>query len=161
FGREERLRLIATAIEGVGGGGRAVAIVGDPGVGKTALLKAAAEDAGRRGLTVLSVRGTEEEAHRPFAALHRLLEPILDPGAGLPPRHRAALLGAFGIAEGDAAPDRFFVALAVLELIADAGADTPVVLVVDDPHWVDNASRDAIGFVARRIETEPAVLLLA
>jgi hypothetical protein len=161
FGREAEIRDIVAALDGIAGRGYALAIVGDPGVGKTALLRAAADQAGSRGLTVLSVRGTQEEAHLRFAALHRLLGPVLDRADGLPPRHRAALLSAFGIASGQAAPDRFFVALAALELIADVGAKTPVALLVDDLHWVDSASRDAIGFIARRIETEPAVLLLA
>jgi len=98
-------------------------------------------------------------AHLRFAALHRLLLPVLDRADGLPSRHRAALFSAFGVADEQAAPDRFFVALAALELIADVGAKAPVVLLVDDLHWVDSASRDAIGFIARRIETERAVLL--
>jgi len=161
FGREEELRDIGAAFDGLSVGGYALAIVGDPGVGKTALLRTAADEADRRGLIVLSVRGTQEEAHLRFAALHRLLSPVLDRADGLPSRHRAALFSAFGLVDEQAAPDRFFVALAALELIADVGAKIPVVLLVDDLHWVDSASRDAIGFIARRIETEPAVLLLA
>jgi hypothetical protein len=161
FGREEELRDIGAAFDDISARGYALAVVGDPGVGKTALLRAAADEADRRGLIVLSVRGTQEGAHLRFAALHRLLSPVLDQAGALPPRHRAALLSAFGIGDDQVAPDRFFVALAALELIADVGAKTPVVLLVDDLHWVDSASRDAIGFIARRIETEPAVLLLA
>jgi DNA-binding NarL/FixJ family response regulator len=160
FGRERELREIGAAFSEMSERGSALLVVGEPGVGKSALLAAAAEDARCRGLTVLSVRGSEAEAHLRFAALHRLLSPILDRADGLPSRHRAALRSAFGTADGDAAPDRFFVALAVLELIADAGAETPVVLLIDDLDSVDSASRDAIGFVARRIESEPAVLLL-
>ena len=160
-GREHELRQIGAAFNAISEGGRALLIAGEPGVGKSSLLAAAIEDARRRGLTVLSVRGSEAEAHLRFAALQRLLSPVLDRAAGLPSRHRDALGSAFGTADGDAAPDRFFVALAVLELIADAGAQTPVVLVVDDLDALDSASRDAIGFVARRIESEPAVLLLA
>jgi DNA-binding CsgD family transcriptional regulator len=161
FGREEELRDIGAAFDAISAHGSALAVIGDPGVGKTALLGAAACEADRRGLLVLSVRGAREEAHLRFAALHRLLGPVLDRADGLPPRHRAALFSAFGLADDQATPDRFFVALAALELIADVGANTPVVLLVDDLHWVDSASRDAIGFIARRIETEPAVLLLA
>lgn len=149
------------AFDGIRERGQALTIVGDPGVGKSALLSAAAEGARHRGLTVLSARGTEAKAHLRFAALRELLEPILDRAAELPPRHQAALLAAFGMAGADATPERFFIALAVLELIADAAARTPVVLIVDDLHWVDNASRDAIGFAARRIEAEPAVMLFS
>jgi DNA-binding CsgD family transcriptional regulator len=141
--------------------GQARTIVGDPGVGKSALLAAAAADACCRGLTVLTARGREAKAHLRFAVLQELLEPILDRAAGLPPRHKAALLGAFGEAGANATPDRFFVALAVLELIADAAARNPVVVIVDDLHWVDSASRDAIAFAARRIDAEPAVMLFS
>jgi hypothetical protein len=161
FGREAELRDICAAFEGISGRGYALAVIGDPGVGKSALLRVAVDEAARRGLIVLSVRGTQEEAHLRFAALHRLLSAVLDRADGLPSRHRAALFSAFGLADEQTAPDRFFVALAALELIADVGAKTPVVLLVDDLHWVDSASRDAIGFIGRRIETEPAMLLLA
>jgi len=150
-----------SALDGIRERGQALTIVGDPGVGKTALLGAAAADARERGLTVLSARGTEAKAHLRFAVLRELLDPVLGRAGGLPPRHQAALLGAFGTADADAAPERFFIALAVLELIADAAARTPVAVIVDDLHWVDNASRDAIGFTARRIEAEPAVMFFS
>jgi len=104
FRREEELRDIGAAFDGLSVGGYALAIVGDPGVGKTALLRAAADEAARRGLIVLSVRGTQEEAHLRFAALHRLLSPVLDRADGLPSRHRAALFSAFGLADEQAAP---------------------------------------------------------
>jgi DNA-binding CsgD family transcriptional regulator len=161
IGRNEELGLVYAALGDIFERGQTLSFVGDPGVGKSALLEAAGEDARRRGLTVLSVRGNEAETHLRFAALHQLLRPILNRVEGLPPGHRAALLSAFGIAPTDPAPDRFFIALAVLELIADAGAETPIVLIVDDLHWVDGASRDAIEFVARRVAAEPAVILLA
>jgi len=161
IGRNEELRLVYAALGDISERGQTLSFIGDPGVGKSALLEAAGEDARRRGLTVLSIRGNQAETHLRFAALYQLLRPILGRVEGLPPGHRGALLGAFGMAPSDAAPDRFFIALAVLELIADAGAETPIVLIVDDFHWVDSASRDAIEFVARRIEAEPAVILLA
>jgi predicted ATP-dependent serine protease len=78
FGREHELRDIGAAFDGFSGGGRALLVVGEPGMGKSALLTAAIEDARRRGLIVLSVRGSEAEAHLGFAALQRLLGPILD-----------------------------------------------------------------------------------
>ena len=160
-GRDEELRDIGSALGGIREHGQALTIVGDPGVGKSALLSAAAADARHRGLAVLSARGTEAKAHLRFAVLRELLDPIVGRAGDLPPRHQAALLGAFGTAGASATPERFFIALAVLELIADAAARTPVVVIVDDLHWVDNASRDAIGFTARRIDAEPAVMLFS
>src|SRR5260370_16045838 len=84
IGRDEQLREIGQAFDGISVRGQALTIVGDPGEGKTALLGAAAADARGRGLTVLSVRGTEAKAHLRFAALHELLGPILDRGASKP-----------------------------------------------------------------------------
>ena len=105
FGREEELREIGAAFDGISDRGSALVFVGEPGVGKSALLSAAAETARRSGLTVLSIRGTKQEAHLRFAALQRLLSPILDRAGGLPSRDRAALLSAFGLADADAAPE--------------------------------------------------------
>ena len=82
IGREHELREIGAAFTGISERGRALLVAGEPGVGKSALLAAAVEDARRRGLIVLSVRGSEAEAHLRFAALHRLLSPILDRADG-------------------------------------------------------------------------------
>ena len=82
IGREHELREIGAAFNGISECGRALLVAGEPGVGKSALLAAAVEDARRRGLIVLSVRASEAEAHLRFAALHRLLSPILDRADG-------------------------------------------------------------------------------
>ena len=82
IGREHELREIGAAFNGISERGRALLVAGEPGVGKSALLAAAVEDARRRGLIVLSVRASEAEAHLRFAALHRLLSPILDRAHG-------------------------------------------------------------------------------
>jgi DNA-binding CsgD family transcriptional regulator len=106
------------------------------------------------------VRAAEGEAHLTFAALYQLLRPLLGRVDELPAGHRAALMSAFGLTEPGAAPDnRFFIALAALELIADAAAQTPVFIGVDDLSWLDDASLDAIEFISRRITDEQIVMV--
>ena len=159
-GRDAELALIASAVDGAAERGGTVRIAGDPGVGKSALLRAGTELAVARGYTTLSVRAAEGEAHLTFAALHQLLRPLLGRIGELPAGHRAALMGAFGLAEPGAAADNpFFIALAALELIADAAAETPVFVGVDDLAWLDDASRDAVEFISRRITDEQIVMV--
>ncbi|NMO51561.1 AAA family ATPase [Actinoplanes sp. TBRC 11911] len=132
---------------------------GEPGIGKSHLLAAAADDARSRGAQVLSATGVPSEAHLPFAGLHQLLRPLLPCVRDLPEPHRAALLAAFGMTAGP--QTFFFVALATLELLADAAARTPVVVVADDVHWLDQATVEVLAFVARRIAAEPITLWAA
>ena len=161
IGRDSELGVVIDALDRLDGGGRVVRVVGEPGVGKSALLKESALQARRRGMLVLSADGVESENHLAFSTLHRLLRPILDHVGALPSGHREALMGAFGITTSEIAPERFFIALAALELIADVSSRTPVVAIIDDGQWVDAASRDVIEFVGRRLEDEQALLLLA
>src|SRR5580658_2615119 len=93
-GREAELRLLAGLIDGALRRGSAIVLVGDPGIGKTALLRAAAERAQRAGFTVLDTAGVETEALLPYAGLHRLLRPVLGNAAALPGPLRRALLTA-------------------------------------------------------------------
>ena len=159
-GRDAELARIESAVDGVAQQGGTIRIAGEPGVGKSALLRAGAEFAVARGYTVLSVRATEGEAHLTFAALYQLLLPLLGRIGELPSGHRAALMSAFGLAESGAGPaNRFFIALAALELIADAAAETPVLVGVDDLSWLDDASLDAIEFISRRITDEQIVMI--
>jgi DNA-binding CsgD family transcriptional regulator len=159
-GRDAELAQIESAVDGVAQRGGTVRIAGNPGVGKSALLRAGAELAIARGYTALSVRASEGEAHLTFAALYQLLRPLLGRIDELPAGHRAALMSAFGLIEPGAAPDnRFFIALAALELIADAAAESPVFVGVDDLSWLDDASLDAIEFISRRITDEQIVMV--
>src|SRR5918996_3893879 len=100
------------------------------------------------------------EAELAFAGLHQLLRPILGQVDGIPGPQAAALRAAFGLEQGRV-DDRFLVSVAVLSLLAEAAERRPVLCVVDDAHWLDEASANALVFVARRLEAEGVVLLFA
>ena len=144
--------LLAAARHGRSG---ALVIRGEAGVGKTALLDYAAATAGMR---VLRGTGIESEAELPFAALQLLLRPGLGRLDGLPPPQAQALRGAFGLA-GTPAADRFLIGLAALSLLAELAGDASLLCVVDDAHWLDRASADALQFAGRRLGSEGVVLL--
>jgi len=95
-----------------------------------------------------------------FAGLHQLCAPMLDRLEGLPVPQREALRTAFGISTGPA-PDRFMVGLAVLSLLSEVGEERPLVCLVDDAQWLDHASAQVLGFVARRLAAEPVALIFA
>ena len=160
IGRDDEVRTVREIVGGAADAGGALLIFGDPGIGKTALLQAAMARADEVGTRVLTTTGVQSEAALPFAALHQLLRPVLADVDKLPPPQRKALMAAFGMVE-DRAPGMFIVALAVLNLLADLGAQRPLLIVIDDAHWLDAPSAAALAFVARRLETDPVVLLAA
>ena len=152
--------LLAEARSSRGG---ALVVRGEPGVGKSALLAdlmtRAGSDAGP-GTQILRTQGIESESPLPFAALQRLLRPVIRHVDHLPARQAAALRAAFG--ETDTATgDRFLVFLATLSLLAEVAEESPVLCVVDDAHWLDEASTAALLFVARRLGPEQIALLFA
>jgi DNA-binding CsgD family transcriptional regulator len=159
-GRGRELRALEELLERVGERGGALVVRGEAGVGKSALLEAARRMASSRGMAVLATTGVESEAHLPFAGLHQLLRPALARLDRLPEPQRAAVQAAFGMTDA-AAPDFFLIALAALDLLSDMAASRPLLLVVEDAHWLDAATCDVLGFVARRLEFEPVVLLFA
>jgi DNA-binding CsgD family transcriptional regulator len=133
-------------------------IRGDPGIGKSALLRYAEEQAGSMG--VLRAVGVESESELPFAAVHELLGPIKDKIDALPEIQRAALSGALALGP-PAQADRLTVYAAVLSLLAEAAEEQPLLCIIDDSHWIDSASAEAILFCARRIHAEGVVMLMA
>jgi DNA-binding CsgD family transcriptional regulator len=147
LGRDGELARLATLCDGARAGqGGAVLIAGVPGVGKTALLRAA--DAS--GLRVLDVTGAESEIDLPFAGLAVLLQPLLGYDAALAPPQRAALAGALALGE-PAAADPAHVLQAASALLAAAAVDAPALLLrVDDVQWLDPSSQQAVAFIARR-----------
>src|SRR5258706_960386 len=148
-------RLVESARDGSGG---ALVVHGEPGVGKTALLDEMVEKA----TTVRIVRGAgvEGETELPFAAVQQLCAPILDVRARLPGPQRDALDVAFGLSQG-AAPNPFLVALAVLGLLSEAARERGLLCVIDDAHWLDRASAQALGFAARRLAVERIAIVFA
>ena len=158
FGRDRELARLYALVDGIEEQGGALVVRGEAGIGKSALFAAAEERALHRGVTVVSTAGALSEARLSFAGLHQLLHPLLDGLDLLPDPQRRALEAAFGLAEGDA-PDLFLIGLATLGLVAERSAETPLLFVVDDAHWLDRPSSEVLGFVARRVESDPAVLL--
>lgn len=149
-------RLLAGAREGRGA---AVVVRGHAGIGKTMLLGAARQAAVESGMVVLTTNGAEAERALPFAGLHQLLGPLLGSVRALTPRLQRALRGAFG--QDDAWPDLFTVGLAVLELLGDRAARTPLLIVAEDAHWLDPETLDVLVFVARRLTVEPIAAVMA
>ena len=140
------------------GESRVLVVRGDPGVGKTALLDYLAGQA--QGCRVVRVVGMQSEMELAFAGLHQLLAPMLDRLEQLPVPQRDALRTAFGFGAGPA-PDRFLVAMAVLSLLSEVAGEQPLVCVIDDQQWLDQASAQALGFTARRLAAEPVGLVFA
>ncbi|WP_211359917.1 AAA family ATPase [Actinocorallia herbida] len=145
FGRDAEVRALTEMIDRVSDEGRCLVLLGDPGIGKTALLRAARAAARGAGFRVLGAVGVQSEAQLPFAGLHQVLRPL-----GIRPNQRQqALLTAFGLAEGER-PDIFGVALAAVDLIEAAAAQQPLAILVDDVQWLDAQSQEVLTFIAHR-----------
>ena len=154
---EEVSRLLSRAQAGSSG---VLVVRGEAGIGKTALVEQAGDTAARSGFRVQSAVGSESETQFAFAGLHQLRAPVMDRAAALPEPQRNALHVAFGQREG-AAPDRFLVGLAVLNLLAEVAENAPLLCLVDDAQWLDQASAQVLAFVARRVVAEQLALVFA
>jgi DNA-binding CsgD family transcriptional regulator len=159
LGRLPERAVLGGLLEGARAGRSGVLVLrGEPGAGKTALLEWVVGSAA--GFRVVRAAGVESEMELPFAALQQLCAPMLDRLEQLPDPQREALGIAFGLETG-AAPDRFLVGLAVLSLLSEAAEQRPLLCVVDDAQWLDQASAEALAFVARRLLAEPVAMVLA
>jgi AAA ATPase domain len=136
------------------GRSRVLVLYGEAGAGKTALLDYLAGRA--QDGQVVRAAGVQSEMELAFAGLHQLCAPMLDRLERLPVPQQEALRTAFGL-RGGPAPDRFLVSLAVLSLLS--AGEQPLFCVIDDQQWLDRASAQAFGFVARRLAAEPVGLL--
>jgi DNA-binding CsgD family transcriptional regulator len=181
-GRSVERSVVDGLLAGARAGRSGVLVVrGDPGVGKTALLDYAGAAAGAAtlgggvagdampgggappgvtGIRVLRGVGVESEAELSFAGLHVLLGPVLDRRFALPRPQRDALDGAFGLRRTESC-DRFLVGLAVLSLLAELAEDGPLLCLVDDAHWLDRSSAEALVFAARRLDAEGIAVIFA
>ena len=159
-GRDAELTRLRALVDPAPDKSSVLVVLGEAGMGKTALVAEVAKWAGGAGMRVLSVTGRESESNLAFAGLHQLLRPVAAQIPGLPGRQASALLGALGLAPDPVAPDQLMAGLAVLTLLSDLSAASPVLVIVDDAHWLDRGSLDALAFAGHRLDTEPVVLLL-
>jgi DNA-binding CsgD family transcriptional regulator len=160
IGRDVELAALRRLIDRIRHEGSSVLLRGEPGVGKSSVLQAAAA-MGRDGhALVLEASGIESESMLPFAGLHQLLRPLLNRPSSLPDVQQRALLTALGLRDGPA-PQLFLIALAALTLITDTAATQPVVLVVDDVQWIDGPTNDVLAFISRRVRHDPVVMITA
>ena len=159
IGREAELGRVERVLETARGGGSDVLVLrGQPGIGKTALLRAAIERAG--GMTVLRTRGLEGEAELPFAGLAELCEPVLALRDRLPAAQAAALDGALEL-EPAAPQARLAIGAALLGLLSLAAEERPVLCVIDDLQWLDEPSLEALRFAARRLGADGVAIAAA
>jgi DNA-binding CsgD family transcriptional regulator/tetratricopeptide (TPR) repeat protein len=143
-------------------GPRVMTVRGDAGLGKTTLLASLAEDGAAAGWRVLRVNGSTSEAALSLAGLHQLLRPLLGGADRLPPAQRSALSAAFGLTETiPRSPDSLQLYLACLTLLSQQADPAPLLLLVDDAQWIDQATLDVLGFVARRLADDPIAIALS
>jgi DNA-binding CsgD family transcriptional regulator len=158
-GRARERRALDGLLDQVRGGESAVLVIrGEAGIGKTALMRYCARQAS--GCQLAQIHGVESEMELPLAALHQLCTPMLSRLDALPEPQQRALRVGFGLAAGPA-PDRFVLGLAVLSLLTEHAAARPLVCLIDDAQWLDEASSQVLGFVGRRLLAEPVGLVLA
>ena len=159
LGRTSERELLDQLLANVRQGQSGVVVVrGEAGIGKTALLRYVARQAS--GFRVARIGGVEAEMELPFAGVHQLCAPILARLTALPEPQRKALRVALGLSSGDAR-DRFLVALAVLSLLSAVAEERPLLCLVDDAQWLDGASDQVLGFVARRLLAESVAIVFA
>jgi DNA-binding CsgD family transcriptional regulator/tetratricopeptide (TPR) repeat protein len=183
IGRANELEVLFQLVDRASEQGEALVVHGEPGVGKTSLLRAASRHASERGALVLRTAGVQSEVDLAFSGLHQLLAPVLgslsrsplgqhtapsDQRSGapsvdvidrLPAPKQQALRAVFGLGPGPVT-DRFMVGLAVLGLLSEIAEERPLLCLVDDAQWLDGASAHVLTFVARRLLAEPIAILI-
>jgi DNA-binding CsgD family transcriptional regulator len=160
IGRDRELAAIDSLLASGASSSRTLILLGDAGMGKTALLEVAGTRAASSGCRVLSATGVELEQELAFAGLHQLFRPVLPALEQLPPPQAAALRCAFGL-DDSRTPDRFLIGLATLTLLAEVSDQDPVLVTIDDPQWLDRSSVEALAFAVRRLDAERVAVVIA
>ena len=160
IGRESEMARISAALADPMTGTHMPLIIGPPGIGKSAMLSYAADQARAAGMHVFSTSGVEIESHSAFAGLHQLLRPVVDRAAHLPARYRDAIYSAFGLSS-EQVPETFITGMATLELVCSIARTSPVLLIVDDVQWIDSATLESLAVVARRLGDDPVMVVAA
>ena len=159
IGRRSECKTLDRLLASVQAGQSQVLVVrGEPGIGKTALLGYVRERAS--GCRIARAAGVQAEMELPFAGLHQLCAPMLGDLERLPGPQRDALRVALGLQAGDT-PDQFLVALAALSLMAEVAEASPLLCLIDDAQWLDQASTVTLTFVARRLLAERIAMVFA
>jgi DNA-binding NarL/FixJ family response regulator len=158
IGRDPEMAVMESLLAGIAADGGSLLVLGDPGIGKSALAASASRRAADRGMRVLACAGVPGEARLSFAGLHQLLRPVLAEASGLPAGQRDALLTALGVGDG-VAPALPLVGLAALELLAAGAGRAPVLVVAEDVHWLDSSTCEVLAFVSRRLGADPIGLV--
>ena len=158
IGRQKELELVATALDDARSGrARSLALVGEPGIGKSTLLDAAARAA--VGFTTLRAVGAQSESGFPYAGLLALVRPLQDDLGGLPRTQGDALQAVLTTDLGGV--EAFAVSAGLLTLLTAEAERRPLLVLVDDVQWLDDPTRDALGFVLRRLGADSVAIILA
>src|SRR3989441_7120045 len=158
--REQESAVLDALVDHLREGGGALVVRGEAGIGKSVLLQRMRKRAEAQGVRPLVTGGVESEAEFAFAGLHQLLRPVIGALAQLPESQRQTLDAALGLG-GDHKPDPYRVAVAAFQLICEVADSAPLVVVVDDAHWLDRSTLSVIAFIGRRLEVEHAALVAA
>jgi DNA-binding CsgD family transcriptional regulator len=161
IGREPEIARLRTLTDPDSDAGPVLVVLGDVGVGKSALLANLAQHARRDGFRVLAISGREPEANLEFAGLHQLIWPLECYVPDLPDEQRSALQRARGRASELACPDRLMTAAATLSLMSRASLDRHLLIIADDAHWIDSSSLDVLAFMGHRLEGEQVILVVS
>ena len=160
-GRTAEFSILRGLIDSIPDADHTFVVLGEAGIGKTAILDAVSEYARSIGMLVLSTTGRESETNLPFAAIHALLRPIMDSVSGLSERQRSALRAAVGMESRMAEEDGLVIAKAVLTLLSDVAHRRPLLIVADDAHWIDSDTVDLLNFVGHRVDSESIIIVFS
>jgi DNA-binding CsgD family transcriptional regulator/tetratricopeptide (TPR) repeat protein len=158
FGREGLIGEITPVLQAARRSqGGAVVLRGPAGIGKSSLLTVARSAGTAAGMLALAAKGVRNESGLPFAGLHQLIRPLLSRLTQLPAEQAALLRSAFG--DSRAGADRLGIALATLDLFAEAAAQQPILVLADDAQWLDGPTTDVLAFIGRRLAIEPIAMV--